>query len=543
MMKAQSKKTVFLLILFFLFTSNYLFCEDWFVCLGSFKVKQNAQSRVAELEKYDIASFIYEAETDGQILYRVLFDELYKDRISARTARNNLEKLSVMNKLGIKDLWICTAERAVFVEVVEPEPEQESEPEVELEPEVETEPEPEEEIEPEVEPESETEPEPEPESEAESEVEPELELEPESEPELEAEEELEPEQEPELEPEPESNQEPEFEPIPEPEIENLPPVIHNEWTEPVSSIIPEEVQNCIKQLPLNKKFQIQEIAILNFGTMKYNEVSDNLKEKLKLFTTEASKSKAVSLTIYENQAAAKAVGVLIAQGETGQFNQADIKREAAYFCDYQIRGYILKCKLFKLPNGFYLFGTTEDGRIRIEMGAENFTFEEFNTFMNDSYENGNPVIYPQLKNALEFLPEVSEVQRNFKSFTLNKVGKDYIELKNNQDWAWALYGRWCAKALFEQAGEEIRVSFYDLENAARTQEIHQMYMESHSGIFQDGDNHSEEVHETTGWYIKNLDGRELTFTNKSYIIATDTDCYSALDLSDLHALADDLKIW
>ena len=146
-MKAKSKKTVFLLILFFLFTSNYLFCEDWFVCLGSFKVKQNAQSRVAELEKYDIASFIYEAETDGQILYRVLFDELYKDRISARTARNNLEKLSVMNKLGIKDLWICTAERDVFVEVVEPEPE------------VETEPEPEEEIEPEVEPESETEPE------------------------------------------------------------------------------------------------------------------------------------------------------------------------------------------------------------------------------------------------------------------------------------------------------------------------------------------------------------------------------------------------
>ena len=277
--------------------------------------------------------------------------------------------------------------------------------------------------------------------------------------------------------------------------------------------------------------------------MKYNEVSNNLKEKLKLFTTEASASKAVSLTVYKNQASAKAVGVLIAQGEAGQFSETDIEKEAEFLCNYQIRGCVLKSRLYKLPNGIYLFGTTQDGTIRIEMGAENFTFEEFNTFMNDSYESGNPVIYEQLKNGLDFLPEVSETQRNFKSFTLNKVGKDYIELKNNQDWAWALYGRWCAKTVFEQSGEEIRVSFYDVENVAKASEIHQMYMESHSGTAHDGDNHSEEVHEATGWYIKNPDGRELTFTKDSYIVAADTDYYSTLDLSDLHALADDLKIW
>ncbi|MBO4629858.1 MAG: SPOR domain-containing protein [Treponema sp.] len=496
-MKNFSKRVCLLLTIFFLFSFNSLFCESWFVCLGSFKIKQNAQNRVDELQKYNITCFIYETQTEGQLLYRVLFDESYDDRTAARTARNNLEKLDAMNKLGIKGLWICTAGREVSAEVLESEPELEEEPEIE------------------------------PESEAESELEPEPEQE----------------SEPELEPEPEIEPETELDPIPEPEIENAQPVIHNEWTQPVSSIIPEEIQNCITQLPLNKKFQIEEIAIINFGTMKYSEVSNNLKEKLKLFTTDASLSKAVSLTIYKNELSEKAVGVLIAQGEAGQFSEADIEKEAEFLCDYQIRGYVLKSRLYTLPNGIYLFGTTEDGTIRIEMGAENFTFEEFNTFMNESYESGNPEIYPPLKDGLEFLPEVSESQRNFKSFTLNKVGKDYIELKNNQDWAWALYGHWCAKALFNHSGEEIRVSFYDLENADNAQKIYQMYMKSHSAAAQNADNHSEQVHETTGWYIKNPDGRELTFTKQEYIVAADADYYSTLDLPDLHELADDLKIW
>ena len=89
-MKFLSKRGAILLVLFLLFSSNCLFSEDWFVCLGSFKIKQNAQNRVAELEKYDIASFVYEAETNGQILYRVLFDEVYEDRVAARSARNKL---------------------------------------------------------------------------------------------------------------------------------------------------------------------------------------------------------------------------------------------------------------------------------------------------------------------------------------------------------------------------------------------------------------------------------------------------------------------
>ena len=149
-MKSMCKKSCFLLAFIFIFSFNSLFGQSWFVCLGSFKIKQNAQNRVDELQKYNITCFIYETQTEGQLLYRVLFDESYDDRTAARTARNNLEKLAAMNKLGIKGLWICTAEREVFTEILEPELELEEESEFEQESEAESEIEPEPEPEPEI---------------------------------------------------------------------------------------------------------------------------------------------------------------------------------------------------------------------------------------------------------------------------------------------------------------------------------------------------------------------------------------------------------
>ena len=70
-----------------------------------------------------------------------------------------------------------------------------------------------------------------------------------------------------------------------------------------------------------------------------------------------------------------------------------------------------------------------------------------------------------------------------------------------------------------------------------------MFMDSHDISYQGEDNHSEEVHETTGWFINSYGYKELSFTNKSYIIATDSEDYTTIDLPELHDFADDLKIW
>ena len=77
-----SKKAILGFSLFFIFSFCSIFAENWFVCLGSFRVKQNADNRVAELNKHDIPAFVYETESEGQILYRVLLNEKHTDRNS-----------------------------------------------------------------------------------------------------------------------------------------------------------------------------------------------------------------------------------------------------------------------------------------------------------------------------------------------------------------------------------------------------------------------------------------------------------------------------
>ena len=177
------------------------------------------------------------------------------------------------------------------------------------------------------------------------------------------------------------------------------------------------------------------------------------------------------------------------------------------------------------------------------MAAENFTLEEFNKFMDNSCASSDMLVYPQLRKNLYILPDNSKTQRDFQVFTLKKLGKEYVELKNYEDWAWGLYGHWCASAFFVQAEEPIHVSFYDLDYDYNARQIHQMFMDSHDISYQGEDNHSEEVHETTGWFINSYGYKELSFTNKSYIIATDSEDYTTIDLPELHDFADDLKIW
>ena len=529
------------LALLFVFCLNTLFCEEWFICLGSFKVKQNAENRVALLSKYDIPAFVYETQTDDGVLYRVLMDEQHKDRNEARTAKNKLSEASAIKSLGITGLWICSAKRTLQENKTEEIPLSEEKPysvlvrsykeeysaentkdrlvqddidayvlgkydEVELfsfdvhagafSSEEETE---------------------------------------------ELIEKLE-------EKGIEDVEISDFNDIADSivmfdEMVKSQPVVYEAGEEEIPTTIPAEVQACLKEFPLNKNFQIEQIAILDFDNLEDEEYFEDIIEQFDDYTTDVTLSHAVSLTLYTDELFGKNVEVLIAVGDEGQFAPEDLEEETELICDYKIRGGVLKSKLYELESGIYLFGTTEDGAMRIEMAAENFTLDEFNTFMNNSYADSNMLIYPQLRKNLFILPDNSKTQRDFQGFTLKKLGKDYVELKNFEDWAWGLYGHWCASASFVQEDETIRVSFYDLDYDYNAQKIHQMFMDAHDITYQGEENHSEIVHGTTGWYIKSYGFKELSFTNKSYIIATDSDDDSLINLPELHEIADDLKIW
>ena len=340
-MKSMYRKSFLIFAFLFVFSFNSVFGEAWFVCLGSFKIKQNADNRVAELGKYNIPCFVYETKSDGQVLYRVLFDEQYDDRDVARAARNKLNNKTVTSRLGINGLWICTAERAEPVAIVVPEPE------------------------------------PVPVSPASSEVvlqENKTDSIPLSEEkpysvlvrtykeEYAAENTKDRLAEDEIEAyilgkyddktlfsfdvhagafETEEETEDLIEKLEEIGIEDIElsdyneiadsvekfdemvktqTVVYDSGEETIPTIIPVAVQKCINEFPLNKDFQIEEITIIDLDNTDYDTVSTKIQETINLFTTDISQANAISVTVYKDELFGKAVGVLIAQDDEGKFS-------------------------------------------------------------------------------------------------------------------------------------------------------------------------------------------------------------------------------
>ena len=473
-MKTFSKRAFLIFSLLFVFSFS-VFCEEWFVCLGSFKVKQNALNRVEELNRNNISSFIYETESEGQVLYRVLLDESYDDRTSARAARNKLSNNNAIKKLGINGLWICAAEKVEEVVPVEEEVIVEEAP-IEEEVPVEEELPVEEEIPPEEEPPVEEE------MPAEEEVPVEEELPPEEPPVEEApiEEKLPPEEPP-----------VEEVPVEEPPVEEL----------PATASIP-AYKKCLEQIPLNEAFQIEQLTLVDFDNLIDEEIYESAKDCFAVFKTDVRSSHAACFVLYKDkdEASEKEVRVLITQGNEGQFDFNDAGRTTTI----QTRDAELNSRLSERGNELYLCGITKSGDAKMELLAKNFTREELNNFLINSYSGTSMIVYPKLNKNLSFLPEESQPPRNLQMFTLNKLGRDYVESKDYKDWAWGFFGHWSATVFFEQTGNTIAAFFVELEDDYNSKKLHEQYMNSQDEEFQGEDNHKETVHNSDGWYIKKI---------------------------------------
>lgn len=585
-MKFMPKK--FLSCLIFVFASFSLFCEGWFVCLGSFSIRSNAEKRLEELAENNISSFIYETEVGGQDLYRVLFDKEYDDRDTARLARNKIAKSSIIKRLGIGGLWICAAERSYSaVERSAPVVKQ-SEPVVERNvPAVER-----------------SVPVEEPGVFVEEPSEPVVVL-----------------KENKSDAIPLSLEKPysvlvrsykekyaaenardrlvedeidayvlgkyddanlfKFDvhagafaaedetkdliaKLKEIGIDGLETSDYNDISDSVKKYdemvkssrvvydagensipktFPAEVKNCINEFPLNKNFQVEQVVIFDFDNIDDEEFFDFMSKCFNNFNTKASSSHAASFSLYRDELFGKEVKVFIAQGDNGQFAPSDYEKETDNIRDYKIRDGVLKSKLYEAENGIYLFGSSDDGSMRIEMLADNFTMDEFKEFMDNSYSDSELLIYPQLRKSLSILPDNPDKKRDFQTFVFKRVEKDYVEEKDYADWAWGMYGHWKATAYLRQADESVSVSFFDLDYDYNAKKFHDMFMSEKETKTQNENNHSEKTHGIAGWFLDNDKGKELSFANKSYIIAIHTYYPSVIELPEIHDFANDLKIW
>lgn len=92
--------------LFFMTFSAGLFASDWYICLGSFKDKLNAQNREQILNKNNVPSFVIEhTSRKGEKLFRVLLDEPIKTEKKAEQRKVELEKKLTSKGLTIKGIW------------------------------------------------------------------------------------------------------------------------------------------------------------------------------------------------------------------------------------------------------------------------------------------------------------------------------------------------------------------------------------------------------------------------------------------------------
>jgi hypothetical protein len=86
-----------------------LFCDSWYVCLGSFKDKKNAQNFVENLKRENIHSRIYLHQSENGKFYRVLSEEKFDFIHEARRLRDEINSHAFIQKLNISGLWACGA--------------------------------------------------------------------------------------------------------------------------------------------------------------------------------------------------------------------------------------------------------------------------------------------------------------------------------------------------------------------------------------------------------------------------------------------------
>ena len=148
--------------------------------------------------------------------------------------------------------------------------------------------------------------------------------------------------------------------------------------------------------------------------------------------------------------------------------------------------------------------------------------------------------YPQIKKTLFVMPDESSSELDFVFYTLSKVDEGYTAEKNYADWAAAITGHWEAKTVYFYKGERFDVAFFDLDYDYNAAYVHDIFMaEKVEGV----GGHAQAVNGKAGWFLYNSSATELSFAQKSYVIALDGQSETNLSEEDFLNFASSLQIW
>jgi hypothetical protein len=157
-------------------------------------------------------------------------------------------------------------------------------------------------------------------------------------------------------------------------------------------------------------------------------------------------------------------------------------------------------------NSIFLFAVSKDKNNFVMMKSSDFTMEEFEAFLDDSYS----------------------------------MSRGYVK------WSLPIVGHWESDSLFYQDSQKISVGFFDLDYDYNARNIHEMFMDAHYEEEVNDINHPCTVNGLDGWYIGGdvfSSSNEVSFSYKVYIIAVNSYYPDYFSEEELTAFARDLQIW
>lgn len=310
----------------------------------------------------------------------------------------------------------------------------------------------------------------------------------------------------------------------------------------------EGVKILLQKIPVNTDYRLENVCICDMDNLKKHEMEslpDFSKIAMSIFSPNTHGTANIT---YVDDLLGKMVTVGMAVAEKGDYattyeiyeSNEKTSLSVNLINHEKIYGYI---SFDKETGSGSFYGTNVEQNLLIHITSKTLSETDFISWLKSIDQKSDFTYYPQIRRTMLVFPDKDENNpQDFILFDLSRVGNDYLLSKNYADWAYAIVGHWNSKTYLAQNNKIVNVGFFDMDYDYTASRVHEMFMESNK---EDKDvynplNHSSNVKNVVSWYVFTLDGSEVSFSTKSYIIAVDS---QTLEEKELVNFSESLKIW
>lgn len=324
------------------------------------------------------------------------------------------------------------------------------------------------------------------------------------------------------------------------------PVVYNAGEASVPTIFSPHIVNFIKQFPINRNFIIDNIIIADMDNIEsvYDLPQNSELDLLTSMLPENAKIHALAICLYRDDIFSKNINVMALQSDSGAFDKLTQNTNSTQdIMPIMLPGGSSNFIVKKTGNDWLLLGCNKEKDTLILLQAKDFSETQFKAFIDNIENDSSLLVLPQIRKSLLILPDkMPGIENKFLYWTLDKVNWQYAQERGQAEWARQIVGHYCSSGYFKQDDKDLNIGFFDLDYNYNAQNTHNIFKADHSIIDTDT-NHALPIYDTEGWYISNFNGNEISFASLSYIIAVDSGESERLTETQLLEVAKNLRIW